>query len=142
MAKTQEEVSSCETKKEEEKKKDPAEGIRQSLEKIKYKFVVMSGKGGVGKSSTSVNLSIALAGKGYKVGLMDVDIHGPDIPPMLGLTEMPGVTNDKKMIPVKYSDNLGVISIESLSQSKGRILFRCLIKHKIDSFMSIKDQET
>ncbi|MDY6822543.1 MAG: Mrp/NBP35 family ATP-binding protein [Thermodesulfobacteriota bacterium] len=134
MAKTQEGVSFCETKQQhqQQQKKDPAEAIKQSLSRIKHKFIIMSGKGGVGKSSTSVNLSIALANKGYKVGLMDVDIHGPDIPRMLGLTAMPGVTQDRKMLPVKYSDNLGAISIESLSQSKDdAIIWRGPVKHSV-----------
>ena len=67
---------------------DPDEQARQSLEKIKQKFIIMSGKGGVGKTSVSVNLALALARKGYEVGLLDVDLHGPDIPHMLGLSGM------------------------------------------------------
>ena len=59
-----------------QKEKDAA--VKQSLGKIKNKIIVMSGKGGVGKTSTSVNLSIALALAGHKVGIMDVDLHGPD----------------------------------------------------------------
>ena len=54
--------------------------VNQSLVKIKNKILVMSGKGGVGKTSTSVNLSIALADKGFNIGIMDVDLHGPDVP--------------------------------------------------------------
>ena len=63
--------------------------VNESLGKIKNKILVMSGKGGVGKTSTSVNLSIALADKGYNVGIMDVDLHGPDVPRMLGLEGTP-----------------------------------------------------
>ena len=59
--------------------------IRESLSLIKHKFLVMSGKGGVGKTSVAVNLAIALSKKGAKVGLMDIDLHGPDIPRMLGV---------------------------------------------------------
>ncbi len=132
MAKEQQGVPLCGTKQGQQQADDPAEKVKQSLARIKHKFIVMSGKGGVGKTSTSVNLALALAKKGYKVGLMDVDIHGPDIPRMLGLTDMPGVTPDRKMIPVKYSDNLGVISIESLSQSKDdAIIWRGPIKHSV-----------
>ena len=64
---------------------DQDKAVNASLKKIKHKFLVMSGKGGVGKTSVSVNLAITLANKGFKIGLMDVDIHGPDIPRMLGL---------------------------------------------------------
>ena len=118
MSKEKQEAPACGTQQGQQKKQDASEKVKESLGRIKHKFIVMSGKGGVGKSSVSTNLSMALARKGYKVGLMDVDIHGPDIPRMLGLHDMPGVTEDRKMIPVRYSDNLGIISIESLSQSK------------------------
>jgi Mrp family chromosome partitioning ATPase len=116
------------------KKKDPhAEQeakVNDSLKKIKYKFIVMSGKGGVGKTSTSVNLSIALANRGYKVGIMDVDLHGPDVPRMLGLDGILDVTASRKLAPAAYSDNLKVISIESLTPSKDEaIIWRGPIKY-------------
>lgn len=133
MSKTQKGVPFCGTRQQQQQKqKDPSEGVRESLEKIKHKFIVMSGKGGVGKTSTSVNLALALADMGFRVGLMDVDIHGPDIPRMLGLSDMPGVTQDRKMIPIPYSDNLVAISIESLSLSKDdAIIWRGPIKHTV-----------
>ncbi len=117
---------------------DPEELAKQSLAKIKNKFVVMSGKGGVGKTSTSVNLAIALAGKGYQVGLMDVDIHGPDIPRMLGLEGMLELGGDQKLKPKKYSDNLHAVSIESLmSNQDDAIIWRGPVKHSaINQFIS------
>ena len=89
--------------------------IKESLSKIKNKILVMSGKGGVGKSSIAAYLSVALAKKGYKVGLMDVDLHGPSIPRMLGLKGSigPGARGGKAH-PVRYIPNMEVISIESL----------------------------
>ena len=109
---------------------DPDELARQSLSKIKQKFIVMSGKGGVGKTSVSVNLAMALANKGYQVGLLDVDIHGPDIPRMLGLTGMLEADADSRMIPMSYSDNLKVLSMESLMQDKDEaIIWRGPVKH-------------
>jgi len=109
---------------------DPDELAKQSLGKIKQKFIVMSGKGGVGKTSVSVNLAIALANKGYRVGLMDVDIHGPDIPRMLGLTGMLTADADKKMKPMPYSENLKVVSMESLMPDKDEaIIWRGPVKH-------------
>jgi Mrp family chromosome partitioning ATPase len=92
--------------------------VNASLDKIKNKFLVMSGKGGVGKTSTSVNLSIALASKGHRVGIMDVDLHGPDVPRMLGLQGMPEVNQNKKLAPISYSSKLTAISIESLTPNK------------------------
>ena len=92
--------------------------VKTSLGKIKNKIIVMSGKGGVGKTSTSVNLSIALAGAGHKVGIMDVDLHGPDVPRMLGIEGMPELNSNRKLSPMKYSDNLSAISIESFTPGK------------------------
>jgi ATP-binding protein involved in chromosome partitioning len=92
--------------------------VNKSLGKIKNKILVMSGKGGVGKTSTSVNLSVALANKGYNVGLMDVDLHGPDVPRMLGLEGTPQVNENKKLNPISYSENLKAISIESFTPNK------------------------
>ena len=92
--------------------------VNESLGKIKNKILVMSGKGGVGKTSTSVNLSIALADKGYNVGIIDVDLHGPDVPRMLGLEGTPQVNENKKLDPISYSETLKAISIESFTPNK------------------------
>ena len=92
--------------------------VNESLGKIKNKILVMSGKGGVGKTSTSVNLSIALAEKGYNVGIIDVDLHGPDVPRMLGLEGTPQVNENKKLNPISYSGTLKAISIESFTPNK------------------------
>ena len=89
--------------------------IRERLRQIKNKILVMSGKGGVGKSSVAAYLSVALAKRGYRVGLMDVDLHGPSIPRLLGLKGSihPGVHKGKGT-PVNYLSNMEVISIETL----------------------------
>jgi Mrp family chromosome partitioning ATPase len=92
--------------------------VNESLGKIKNKILVMSGKGGVGKTSTSVNISIALADKGYNVGIIDVDLHGPDVPRMLGLEGTPQVNENKKLNPISYSETLKAISIESFTPNK------------------------
>ncbi|MFP4033099.1 MAG: P-loop NTPase [Desulfococcaceae bacterium] len=105
--------------------------LESSLSKIKNIFIVMSGKGGVGKTSVSVNLSMALAKRGFQVGIMDVDIHGPDVPRMLGVDkEMLTVNEARKLIPLPYSENLAAVSIESLSASKDdAIIWRGPVKH-------------
>jgi Mrp family chromosome partitioning ATPase len=109
---------------------DPDEQARQSLEKIKQKFIIMSGKGGVGKTSVSVNLALALARKGYQVGLLDVDLHGPDIPHMLGLSGMLTADDTKKMVPISYSDHLKIISMESLMPNRDEaVIWRGPVKH-------------
>ena len=109
---------------------DPDAMARQSLQKIKHKLMVMSGKGGVGKTSVSVNLAIALAEQGAKVGLMDVDIHGPDIPRMLGLQGLMGVSKERRMEPLRFSDNLTAVSMESLMQDKDEaVIWRGPMKH-------------
>ncbi|MBD5553381.1 MAG: Mrp/NBP35 family ATP-binding protein [Desulfovibrio sp.] len=100
--------------------------IRAALADIRYKIFVMSGKGGVGKSSVTVNTAAALAEKGYRVGIMDVDIHGPSVPNLLGLDatiEMDQQTG--KLLPARYSQNLAVISMDSLLQDRDQaILWR------------------
>ena len=89
--------------------------IAETLSRIKNKILVMSGKGGVGKSSVAAYLSVSLAKKGYSVGLMDVDLHGPSIPRILGLKGSLGFAGHKaKMLPVRYLPNMEVISIETL----------------------------
>ena len=94
--------------------------ITRSLGKIKNKILVMSGKGGVGKSTVSVNLALSLAAKGHQVGLMDVDLHGPDVIRMLNLKgnlDAPANPNDL-VAPLKYNDNLKVVSLEYMMKDR------------------------
>ena len=76
--------------------------VKNSLAKIKNKLVVMSGKGGVGKSTVAVNLAIALAAEGYATGLLDIDLHGPSVPKMLQLEDAAPETDGERMIPVSF----------------------------------------
>ena len=86
--------------------------IKETLRHIKNKILVMSGKGGVGKSSVAAYLSVSLAKKGYRVGLMDVDLHGPSIPRILGLKGDLGFSgHEKKMLPVKYLPNMEIVKL-------------------------------
>jgi ATP-binding protein involved in chromosome partitioning len=109
---------------------DQDAAVNKSLQKIKNKFIVLSGKGGVGKTSTSVNLAVALSKKGFKVGIMDVDLHGPDVPRMLGLEGMLDLNKNRKLNPMSYSENLKAVSIESLTGNKDdAIIWRGPIKY-------------
>lgn len=94
--------------------------ITRSLGKIKNKILVMSGKGGVGKSTVSVNLALSLAKRGYKVGLMDVDLHGPDVVRMLNLkgTLEPPSSPDALVPPLEYNGNLKVVSLEYMMKDR------------------------
>lgn len=102
---------------------DPKDrAIQESLSRIKHRFLVMSGKGGVGKTSVAVNLAITLSRNGAKVGLMDVDLHGPDVPRMLGLKGLLDIAPDKRILPKTCSENLAVVSMESLSEDPDQAL--------------------
>ncbi len=85
--------------------------LRGRMERIGEKLLVLSGKGGVGKSTVAANLAVALAAAGSRVGLMDVDIHGPSIPKLLGLEgRRPDVVRGM-LEPVQVNERLAVISI-------------------------------
>jgi len=111
---------------------DPDELARQSLTKIKHKFIVMSGKGGVGKTSVALNIAIALANRGFNVGLMDVDVHGPDILRMLGLKGMISAIEGRKILPIHFSKNLSAMSIEALMPNiDDAVIWRGPVKHSV-----------
>jgi len=93
--------------------------IESSLSKIKYKLMVMSGKGGVGKSSIAANIAVGLSKKGYKTGLMDVDLHGPSIAGIMGVEGLLEITPDKFAIP-KSVNGLKVVSMQSLLNNEDR----------------------
>jgi ATP-binding protein involved in chromosome partitioning len=81
---------------------------------VKHVILVLSGKGGVGKSTVSVNLAFALANKGKQVGLLDLDFHGPNIPKMLGIEDQRPAVLANAIEPVHVTGNLGVISMAFL----------------------------
>jgi Mrp family chromosome partitioning ATPase len=90
--------------------KEEDQKILEKLKDIKHKIVVMSGKGGVGKSTVAANLAIALADKGKKVGLLDMDLTGPNIPKMLGVEDERLMGTEEGILPVEVMENLHVIS--------------------------------
>lgn len=93
--------------------------ISSTLDLIRYKLFIMSGKGGVGKSSVTVNTAAALAARGYKVGILDVDIHGPSVPNLLGSHGGLEASEDGKVLyPAPAGENLYVVSMDSLLQDR------------------------
>ena len=88
-----------------------ARAVQDRMAQIKHKIVVLSGKGGVGKSTVAVNLAIGLALEGRRVGLLDIDLHGPTVPQLLGLKNRPVLIEGETLIPVEVGENLKVMSI-------------------------------
>lgn len=93
--------------------------IRERLAKIKHKIVVMSNKGGVGKSSVAVSFAALLSGRGFKVGLLDADIHGPSVAKMTGKEGTRPAFDGKALEPVQVRENLVMLSMGSLIQEGG-----------------------
>ena len=86
--------------------------IEENMGKIRFKIGIISGKGGVGKSTVTTSLSLALASRGYRIGIIDSDFHGPTIPRMLGVEDRRVmVTRDRRMIPVGGPMGIKVMSI-------------------------------
>lgn len=88
--------------------------IQDKMKAIRHKVVVLSGKGGVGKSTVSANLALALVRDGYSVGLLDVDIHGPSIPKLLGVEDEKPLSSGNAIIPVEPLPGLKVMSMAFL----------------------------
>lgn len=99
--------------------------LHERMSQIGHKLLVLSGKGGVGKSTVAANLAMSLSESGKKVGLLDVDVHGPSIPGLFGLNGQQVGLVGEEIIPVKVSDNLSVMSIGFLLPSnKDPVIWR------------------
>jgi Mrp family chromosome partitioning ATPase len=116
-----------------QKKDDSKEKLQQRISRIRNTIMVMSGKGGVGKSTVAANLAASLARKGYAVGILDGDIHGPNIPKILGVENqtLKG-DEDGDMLPVEAYKNLKVVSVGNLLENRDQpIIWRGPMKHSI-----------
>ena len=103
--------------------------IEQFLKNVKQVFMVMSGKGGVGKSTMAAGIAASLAAKGLRTGLLDIDVHGPSIARIMGLTGLALGTVNGKIQPYQYSDNLKIISMQGfLQHSDDAVIWRGPLK--------------
>ena len=103
----------------------PMDNIAQPMkpEKVKNIIAVASGKGGVGKSTVAANIACSFSRKGYKVGLLDLDIYGPSLPIILGINESPQLTQEKKLIPLDWN-GLKVLSFGFISGNDSPTIWR------------------
>jgi len=92
--------------------------IKKNLNQINHVIVILSGKGGVGKSTVSANLSLTLTQQGKKVGLLDSDMHGPTIPTMLGLKDTRITQSPDGLRPIQATENLKVLSMGFLIKNQ------------------------
>ena len=102
----------------------------QPLSSVKNIIAVSSGKGGVGKSTVSVNLAGALADRGARVGLFDADIYGPDVPRMVGATERPKATADEQLVPPERY-GIKLMSMAFLVGEDDPVIWRGPMVHKV-----------
>ncbi len=100
------------------------------LQGVAHVVAVGSGKGGVGKTTTAVNLAVALGKMGYRVGLVDADIYGPNVPMMLGVTRQPNVVNENRIEPI-LSHGVKFISVGLISPGDKPMVMRGPMLHQI-----------
>jgi ATP-binding protein involved in chromosome partitioning len=103
---------------------------RQPIPGVKYLVAVASGKGGVGKTTVAVNLALALVKLGNRVGLLDADVYGPNVPIMLGSTAEPMATPQQRIIPVE-TQGLKMISMGLLNPGDKPVIWRGPMLHSV-----------
>ena len=107
------------------------QNLKDNLSRIKHRIVVMSGKGGVGKSFIAVNLAYGLALQGKKVGLLDVDIHGPSLAKLMNIEGIPFSLNEAgdMPVPIKVLSNLSVLTVATmLTEESSALIWRGPLK--------------
>jgi len=116
--------------------------VARTLEKIKNRLLIFSGKGGVGKSTVAANLALAIANKGKKVGLLDVDIHGPNLPKMLGVENEHMGFSSSGIKAVRVKNNLHLVSMSYFLQDPNLpVIWRGPMKMKaIEQFLGDVDR--
>ncbi len=92
--------------------------LGERLAAMRHTLFVTSGKGGVGKSTVTVNLAVSLADQGWRVGLLDADFHGPSVANMLGLSGHCMATGKHSIVPLAYGENLRVLSMDGLLEHR------------------------
>jgi len=102
--------------------------LKERMDKIKHKIAVISGKGGVGKSTVTVNLAVVFAGKGFKVGILDADIHGPSVPKLLGLEGQLVRYGPPGAFPVEGPLGIRVMSIDFFLPEEAPTIWRGPLK--------------
>src|SRR5215475_10001719 len=103
---------------------------RHPIPGVKNLVAVASGKGGVGKTTVAVNLALALSKFGHKVGLLDADVYGPNVPIMLGTNQEPLATADRRIVPVEVS-GLKMISMGLLNPGDKPMIWRGPMLHSV-----------
>lgn len=106
--------------------------LQENLSTIKKKILVLSGKGGVGKSTVAANIGYELAAKGFSVGLLDIDFHGPSIPRLMGLTGQRCYGDDIQLLPVSADKNLRVMSLAFMLEDNSQaVVWRGPMKYSV-----------
>jgi len=108
------------------------QALAQRMCRIDHKLFVLSGKGGVGKSSVAAGLAVALASSGKRVGLLDIDLHGPSIPRLMGVRDARAETDGESILPVKSPEGVGVMSVGFMLQGQDdAVIWRGPLKYSV-----------
>jgi len=123
---------------EQQARRETEQRLQARMKEIRHKILVLSGKGGVGKSTVAANLAVALADEGHIVGLLDVDVHGPSIPTLMALEGATIKPGGEYLLPIRARDRLWVMSMGFLLKSRrDAVIWRGPLKYRlIQQFLS------